>query len=462
MLNESLFNFRAHFPDSGTCELRAQHNASRQVMLLSGQLVSNQRSDRKGVSARVRKNGVYGFSSTGTYSEDAVKRTLKEAEANASFLEKNVQPIKGPLAPIPTGQLLRNDDAIDVEQTFYIERCRELDDFVVQNCPELVSRVVGAMSDTVEKVIAVSDGLDAHVVTRRSYLYIKMVAMHPESGPVELYDIVGGYGTFDQHFSDLSEAKVKALEIYEELMKKREGVHPKPGKKTCVLSGALAGMLAHEAVGHTVEADLVISGSVSAHLLNQPVASEITSLVDYAHTAFGKPVPLPVFADDEGVTAKDTVLIENGILKGYMNNRESARHFGVEPTGHARAWLFSDEPLIRMRNTVILPGKNTLEEMLVSIDDGYWLISSNNGQADMTGEFMFGVTRGYEIKNGKIGRAILDTTISGIAFEMMKTIDMLSDTVEWGSAGFCGKKQPMAVSLGGPAVRCEITVGGRM
>ena len=74
---------------------------------------------------------------------------------------------------------------------------------------------------------------------------------------------------------------------------------------------------------------------------------------------------------------------------------------------------------------------------------------------------MFGVCMGYEIKNGKLGRALLDTTISGVAFEMLKTVDMISDTVEWSSSGFCGKKQPMPVGLGGPAVRCRITVGGR-
>ena len=99
--------------------------------------------------------------------------------------------------------------------------------------------------------------------------------------------------------------------------------------------------------------------------------------------------------------------------------------------------------------------------MIASVDDGYFFFDTNNGQADTTGEFMFGVTGGFEIKNGKLGRAILDTTISGVAFEMLKTVDMVSDTVEWGSSGFCGKKQPMPVGLGGPAIRCEVMVGGR-
>ena len=144
-----------------------------------------------------------------------------------------------------------------------------------------------------------------------------------------------------------------------------------------------------------------------------------------------------------------------------MNSRETAARYGMVPRGNARAWAFNDEPLIRMRNTCILPGASTLDEMIASVEDGYYLIESSNGQADLTGEFMFGVSLGYEIKNGKLGHALLDTTVSGVAFEMLKTVDMLSDHVSWSSSGFCGKKQPMPVGMGGPDMRCRITIGGR-
>ena len=144
-----------------------------------------------------------------------------------------------------------------------------------------------------------------------------------------------------------------------------------------------------------------------------------------------------------------------------MKDRESAAEYGMEPTGNARGWTFADEPIIRMRNTCILPGKNTVEELIASVDDGYYLIDSGNGEADLTGEFMFGVTCGYEIKNGKIGKALLDTTVTGVAFDMLKTVDMVSNEVEWSSSGFCGKKQPMAVGMGGPHMRCKIMIGGR-
>jgi TldD protein len=303
--------------------------------------------------------------------------------------------------------------------------------------------------------------MDAHVIAPRSYCYVILTAATDEGAPVEILRSFGGEGTFDRNFADPSAYFGGVDELYEQLMQKREGVYADAGEKTVILGGIMTGMLSHEAVGHTVEADLVLGGSVAGPCLHKQVASEKVNLTDFAHTAFGKRCPLPVFVDDEGTPAVDVPLIENGILTGYMNNRESAEQFGMTPGGNARAWLFSDEPLIRMRNTSIHPGTDKLEDMIASIDDGYYLIDSGNGQADTTGEFMFGVTVGYEIKKGKLGRALLDTTISGVAFDMLKTVDMVGDEVVWCSSGFCGKKQPMPVGMGGPALRCKVMIGGR-
>jgi len=210
-----------------------------------------------------------------------------------------------------------------------------------------------------------------------------------------------------------------------------------------------------------VEADLVLGGSVAGPMVDEMVASPLVSMTDFAHTAFGQEAPLPVYVDDEGVLAQDAELIRNGRLTGYMVNRELGRHFSMRPQGNARAFAFNDEPLIRMRNTAVHPGLDKFEDMIASVEDGYYLISSNNGQADTTGEFMFGISLGYEIKNGRLGRAIFDTTISGVAFDMLKTVDRVSDRVSWSSSGFCGKKQLMPVGLGGPDLRCDVMIGGK-
>ena len=114
-----------------------------------------------------------------------------------------------------------------------------------------------------------------------------------------------------------------------------------------------------------------------------------------------------------------------------------------------------------MRNTAILPGSSRLDDMIFSVDAGYYLVSPGSGEADSTSEFTFGVTQGYEIRKGKLGRALRDTTVSGVAFDMLKGVSMVSNDMKWRCTGFCGKKQPIPVGMGGPAIRCRITIGGR-
>ena len=461
MLNDILSCRKSEFESGSHTELRGQLNRSRRVTLLSGNVVGNARSDISGVSARVYKNGTYGFSSMAEYTPEAAGKVLHAASENAAFMDSHAGAGKPALPKLPYEKRFEQNGINDPAQKLYIDFSKALDAYTTEHCPGLISRVIIATEDSMEKLLVTSDGMDSHTVLPRSFCYVILTAQTPEGQPVELFKSFGGKGTFDLNFTDPAVLYPEIDRLYEHLMKKREGVYADAGLKTVILGGMMTGMLSHEAVGHTVEADLVLGGSVAGHNLNKQVASEKVTLTDFAHTAFGKPCPLPVFVDDEGTMARDVTLIRDGILVGYMNNRESAQHFGMEPRGNARAWLFSDEPLIRMRNTSVHPGTDKLEDMIASIDDGYYLIDSGNGQADTTGEFMFGVTMGYEIKNGKLGRALLDTTISGVAFDMLRTVDMVGDTVVWTSSGFCGKKQPMPVGMGGPALRCKVMIGGR-
>jgi TldD protein len=230
--------------------------------------------------------------------------------------------------------------------------------------------------------------------------------------------------------------------------------------QTVVLAAPLAGMLAHEAMGHPCEADAVIGGAITASLVGQPVASELVSMVDFAHTYAGQPTLIPVSVDDEGTPGRDVVMIERGILNSFMHSRETAARMGEAPTGNARAYNPHDEPLVRMRNTAILPGTSSMEQMIAGVDDGYLLLKTGNGQADSTTEFTFGITLAYEIRSGKLGRAVRNTTLSGSAIKVLKTVDAVGDTMHWECGGYCGKKQPMVVSMGGPALRARAHLGG--
>lgn len=462
MLKDIVSAQKPFFEPGAHTELRAQVNRNRGVTLLSGNLTRNVRSDASGVCARVYENGVYGFSSRPGYDEQSVKSVLKAASENAGFMSAHAGRAERTLPSLGSGEIRVKEDIADAQQAKYIDFLRAMDDYILK-FKDLAGRTLSLRADVMEKVLSVSDGYDSHSIMQRCYMYVVLTANTPAGAPVEVTDVYGAesFGGFEMNFTSPEVLFPKLDELYEKLMQKREGVYADAGEKICILGGDLAGMLSHEAVGHTTEADLVLGGSVAGHCVNKRVASELVTLVDFAHTALGKTVPLPIYVDDEGTKAEDVVIIEDGVLKNFMHSRETARRFDAKPLGNARAYAFNDEPLIRMRNTAILPGKSKLEDMIASVDDGYYLIDTNNGQADTTGEFMFGICMGYEIKHGKLGRALLDTTISGVAFEMLKTVDMLSSDMKWTCSGFCGKKQPMPVGMGGPAVRCKVMIGGR-
>ncbi len=460
-MNDIIRESTALFPDNSQSVIRAHENRQRSALLNNGSLVRSIRAENRGVSALVYREGVYGFSSSPDYSKAGCDTVLMEAAKNASFLSSACPRNLGPFPEEERKRVETLRKIEDAEQKDIIDRIREVDNYIASRCPGLKARCVGYKEDSQEKIIYSSDMSCGHIVNPRSFITVSLSAETKDGTSVELYDAYGGRGSFHNHFTSVKWLFPLIDSLYMRLMEKREGVYAEAGMKKVVLGGILSGMLAHEAVGHTVEADLVRGGSVAGPSLNRSVASPLVSLVDFAHTAFGKAAPLPVLIDDEGVVAEDAVLIKDGILTGYMHNRETAQEWGVKPAGNARAWSFSDEPIIRMRNTAVLPGKDKLEDIIASIDDGYYLTDTNNGQADLSGEFMFGVTMGYEIKKGKLGRAILDTTVSGIAFEMLKSVDMVSDNVIWCSSGMCGKKQPIPVGMGGPQLRCTLMIGGR-
>ena len=440
-------------------ELRVQENRSVNITLLGGNVAVNDHKSVKGMSARVYKNGSWGFASMPGNVEN-VENLISMAHANGSFLarKRETSSIRLPCMPSDTHCNFSTKKS-RYSQKELIEFLRELDGYL-QKYKNLSGRVVGVHLLDMERTVRTSDGSCFFSLLPKSHIRV-LLSTEKNGEKTDLRSAYGGLG----HMEDVHESPSHCFEqldmLYENLMKKADGVIPRAGYHDVVLHPDLAGILAHEAIGHTTEADLVLAGSVAGDFLNRQVASPLVSLVDFAHTAFGETCPVPVYTDDEGTQAKDVVIIEDGMLKGYMHSKESALMMNQSPTGNARAWGFNDEPLVRMRNTAILPGKSRPEDMLASVDDGYYLMMPANGQADSTSEFMFAVTMGYEIKKGKLGRPIKDTTISGVAFDMLKTVSMVSNDMHWESSGFCGKGQLMSVSMGGPAIKCRVHLGGR-
>ncbi|MBN2532354.1 MAG: TldD/PmbA family protein [Spirochaetales bacterium] len=459
MIEKNLTGFIAEFPEY--TELRMQENTSLNIAYVNGNLMANNRNVQSGISARVYKNGVWGFASHPDLTEQSAKSVVKAATDNARFLDSR-EKRGNPSLPQVSGTMEKAffTKKKRLNQNELIGFLKEIDVYIGKNLHNVMSRTVILRTLDMEKSLITSAGTVSYSMIPRSNIII-LLSADKEGAPVELYNVFGSLGQFEDVFENPGDLFKGIDVLHGHLMKKREGVFAQAGVKECILDSHLAGILAHEALGHTTEADLILGGSVAPEYLEKEAASPLISIIDFANTALEVTCPVPVYIDDEGTPAKDAVIIDKGILKGYMHSKETALHFSVNPTGNARAYLFSDEPIIRMRNTAILPGRDKLDDMIKSIDDGYYLLMPSNGQADSTGEFTFGIPLGYEIKQGKLQKAILDTTISGIAFDMLKTVTMVSDEMVWENGGFCGKKQMIPVGMGGPAIKCSIMIGGK-
>ena len=311
-----------------------------------------------------------------------------------------------------------------------------------------------------EKIILTTDGADCHLRLVRPEFRLSAFAADGAKR-TRGHESTGATGGWDCLFRNHS---VESLidETGKNAVNLLKAEAPAGGKTKVILSPAMVGLLSHEAIGHTVEADFVLAGSVAAQQLNQSVASELVTLADSGHSEFNEGAGGTLPVDDEGVKTRRVDIIKNGKLVSYLHNRETAAHFGVEPGGNARAWEFSDEPLIRMRNTFVQPGKSEVEEMISGIQDGFFIDGAEGGQADATGEFMFGASKVRKIRNGKLAENVQRVTVAGQAFEVLKTVDAVSRDFRWDlGAGHCGKGQPAKVDAGGPYLRCELIVGGQ-
>ncbi|MBT5420272.1 MAG: TldD/PmbA family protein [Candidatus Cloacimonetes bacterium] len=459
MINIDLKKFEEYFTEY--TELRMQENRNIRLTMVNGDMMGNNRSSNSGISARVYKDGSWGFASNADTSDDAIIKVIRSATENANFLSTRENLEK---AELPKTNAIDSKDFSTAKprksQKEMIDFLNIMDTHIIKEFPKLSSRTIVISNLDMEKKLFTSDGAESYSMTPRTILYVVMTVMNDDQ-PFELYEVYGGLGQFEDTFDKPEVLFPKLKEQYEHLINKSEGVYAEAGMHDCIMDADLAGILAHEAIGHTTEGDIVKGGSVAGDYLGAKVASDLVTLVDFAHTALDEQCPVPVYVDDEGTKAEDAIIIEDGVLKKFMHNKETALHFDHEVTGNARAYGFYDEPLVRMRNTAILPGKSKLEDMIASIDNGYYLMKSSNGEADSTSEFMFGVVMGYEIKNGKLGKAIKDTTISGVAFDMLKTITMISDDMAWSCGGMCGKKQGIPVGMGGPAIKCKVNIGGK-
>ncbi len=233
------------------------------------------------------------------------------------------------------------------------------------------------------------------------------------------------------------------------------------GRMAVVLSSEAGGTMIHEAIGHGLEADLAQQGlSVYSKKIGEKVASSLINVVDDPTL----PQKRGSYAfDDEGVASQRTILVEEGILKGYLYDRLTAVEDGVASSGNGRRESYQHKPIPRMSNTMILPGKTRPEEIVRSVEKGLFVKKMGGGQVDtVNGNFIFEVNEGYLIEKGSVGEAVRGATLIGSGPEVLKEIDMVGSDLGFG-IGTCGKDgQGVPVADAQPTLRIpELVIGGQ-
>jgi TldD protein len=274
---------------------------------------------------------------------------------------------------------------------------------------------------------------------------------------------MGGGGRSDyRYFIDQDRALEYGKEAVRQALVNLEAEEAPAGNMTVVLGPGWPGILLHEAIGHGLEGDFNRKGtSAFSGRVGERVASDLCTVVDDG-TLQGRRGSLSI--DDEGTPTELTVLIENGILKGYMQDKLNARLMGVKPTGNGRRESYANLPMPRMTNTYMLAGSHNPEEIIKSVKNGLYAKNFAGGQVDITsGKFVFSASEAYLIENGKVTRAVKGATLIGNGPDVLTKVSMVGTDLELDSGvGTCGKDgQSVPVGVGQPTLKIDgLTVGG--
>ncbi|MBX9446674.1 metalloprotease TldD [Dickeya chrysanthemi] len=328
-----------------------------------------------------------------------------------------------------------------------------------------VQEVTASLTGVYELIlVAATDGTLAADV--RPLVRLSVSVLVEENGRRERGSSGGGARTGYDYFWQQAEGEARAEAWAKEAVRMAlvnlSAVAAPAGPMPVVLGAGWPGVLLHEAVGHGLEGDFNRRGtSVFSGQVGKLVASELCTVVDDG-TLEGRRGSLAM--DDEGVPGQYNVLIENGILKGYMQDKLNARLMGVAPTGNGRRESYAHLPMPRMTNTYMLAGKSTPEEIIASVEYGLYAPNFGGGQVDITsGKFVFSTSEAYLIENGRVTKPVKGATLIGSGIEAMQQISMVGNDLALDrGVGVCGKEgQSLPVGVGQPTLKLDsITVGG--
>ncbi|MEI5639764.1 MULTISPECIES: metalloprotease TldD [unclassified Pseudoalteromonas] len=416
----------------------------------------------RGVGVRAISGEKTGFSYSDAINLEALNKAAEAARSIASAGNNDsvqvFSDVKAPLHFQPAQPIMSMTDADKVALLREVEGCiRDL-------APE-AQQVVSSISAVYEEVlIAASDGTFATDI--RPLIRLNCSVLLEKNGRRERGSAGGGARLDYGYFKELVDGEPRWMQFAKEAVRQArvnlEAIDAPAGAMPVVLGAGWPGVLLHEAVGHGLEGDFNRKeASAFSGRIGQQVASSLCTVVDDGTIADRRG---SLNVDDEGTPAAYNVLIEKGVLKGYMQDKHNAGLMGVAPTGNARRESYAHLPMPRMTNTYMLPGEHTQEEIIRSVDKGIFASNFGGGQVDITsGKFVFSASEAYLIENGKITQPIKGATLIGNGPEVMKKVSMVGNDLALDKGvGVCGKDgQSVPVGVGQPSLKIdEITVGG--
>ena len=337
---------------------------------------------------------------------------------------------------------------------------REVDNYIKQK-DKRVQQVIINLSSSHDSIF-VANSYGTYSFDERPLVRFNVMVILKSEDRVERGS-AGGGGRYS--YSDIIDTK-KPYELADEAIRIADvNLNSKPckaGNTTVVLGAGWPGVLLHEAVGHGLEGDFNRKKTSNfSDQIGEQVASELCTVIDDG-TIDNRRGSLSI--DDEGTPTAKNTLIENGILRGYMQDLMNAKLMDVKPTGNGRRESYAHLPMPRMTNTYMLGGSSTPNEIIDSVKDGIYAVNFSGGQVDITsGQFVFTASEAYKIESGKVTNSIKGMTLIGNGPDVLKKVSMVANDMKLDDGvGTCGKEgQSVPVGVGQPTLKIDdITVGG--
>jgi TldD protein len=446
--------------DVDYADLYFESDVSESVSMEEGIVKRAVKSVSQGVGVRATSGEKTGFA----YSDELTSRDLEIAADTARYIANSPQgnqPVPVTHRPAPAHDLYPiKTTELEVATSERVDLLNLIDAEARRYDPRIKNVMASFNTEYKRIIVATTDGLMVNDVQPLSRLNVTCIA--EENGNRQIGTFGGGGRIGFSYYREQDRYRQYAREAARQAILNLSATDAPAGVMPVVLAGGWPGILLHEAIGHGLEADFNRKKtSAFSSLIGKRVASDVCTIVDDGTLPFRRG---SLNMDDEGTPTKRTVLIERGILRGYITDRLNAKLMGIPLTGNGRRESFQSIPLPRMTNTFMLAGESDPDEIVKSVKKGLYAVSFGGGQVDITnGKFVFSTSEAYLIEDGKITRPVKGATLIGNGPEILTRVSMVGHDLKLDEGiGTCGKDgQSVPVGVGLPTIKVdEITVGG--